>query len=89
VPRNLRLQPRPSKFESEQAAARHIVARQREYQQLKVLAQLAGVPINSLARSGDAPTSGAETPTAESTEQFAAQLQRWVTDALDRRRRRS
>ena len=84
--RILRLHRRASKAASEQTAARHIVARQREYQQLKALARLAGVPIAMLAPSGHARGLGGETAPTEVTEQLEAYIQRCIAEALDRRR---
>ena len=56
MPRILQLRPRLSKAASEQTAARHIVARQRECRWLGELARLPGAPATLLASGGQVRT---------------------------------
>jgi hypothetical protein len=64
VSRILQLHCSASKAASEEAAGRHIVARQREHQSLKALARFAGVPLAMVAPGGLLlPSSGSTSPT--------------------------
>ena len=80
--RILQLHPRPSKADSERAAGRRIVARQREYQSLKALARFAGVPLAMLAPGTPAlPCSGSTSPTVY-LQQLEAYVQHRIALAL-------